>query len=206
MTVAVAHAGAAARRGRGRPRDEEIDGQIIAVTLSLIDAEDEVTVARIVERSGVSRAALYRRWPSLTTLIAAALDVGRSIPPAVDAEGDLRTALFASMFGAAGAATTAGYSEARFRHRIRLVMADRALQKAYWKSHVARRRAPVEAALTAGIERGILRDDLDVEACFDAIAGVVYYQLVVRGDRLEDAATSARVSAAMDVVWRGMLA
>lgn len=206
MTVAVAHVGAAVRRGPGRPRDEEIDGQIIAVTLSLIDAEDEVTVARIVERSGVSRAALYRRWPSLTTLIAAALDVGRSIPPAVDTEGDLRTALFASMFGAAGAATTAGYSEARFRHRIRLVMADRALQKAYWKSHVARRRAPVEAALTAGIERGILRDDLDVEACFDTIAGVVYYQLVVRGDRLEDVATSARVSAAMDVVWRGMLA
>jgi AcrR family transcriptional regulator len=206
MTDVVADAGTAVRRGPGRPRDEEIDGQIIAATLGLIDAEEDVTVTRIVERSGVSRAALYRRWPSLTTLIAAALDVGRSIPPAVDAEGDLRTALFASMFGVAGMATTSGYSEARFRHRISLVMADRTLQKAYWRSHVARRRVPVEAALSAGIERGILRDDLDVEACFDAIAGVVYYQLVVRGDRLEEDATRVRVSAAMDVVWRGMLA
>ncbi|MDQ0643680.1 TetR/AcrR family transcriptional regulator [Microbacterium murale] len=206
MTVVVADAGTAVRRRPGRPRDEEIDGQIIAATLGLIDAEEPVTVTRIVQRSGVSRAALYRRWPSLTTLIAAALDVGRSIPPAVDAEGDLRTAIFASMFGAAGMATTSAYSEARFRHRIRLVMADRALQKAYWRSHVARRRVPVESALSAGIARGILRDDLDVEACFDAIAGVVYYQLVVRGDRLEDESTRARVSAAMDVVWRGMLA
>lgn len=206
MTGAVVDAGTAVRRGPGRPRDEEIDGQIIAATLSLIDAEDEVTVTRIVERSGVSRAALYRRWPSLTMLIAEALDVGRSIPPAVDAEGDLRTALFTSMFGTAGMATASGYSEARFRHRIRLVMADRALQKAYWKSHVARRRVPVEAALSMGIERGILRDDLDVEACFDAIAGVVYYQLVVRGDRLDEEGVRTRVNAAMDVVWRGMLA
>ena len=206
MTDAVVEAETTPRRGPGRPRDEEIDGQIIAATLSLIDAEDEVTVTKIVERSGVSRAALYRRWPSLTTLIAAALDVGRSVPPAVDPDGDLRSALFGSMFGDAGMATASGYSEVRFRHRIRLVMADRALQKAYWKSHVARRRVPVETALSAGIDRGILRGDLDVEACFDAIAGVVYYQLVVRGDRLDDEAAQARVSAAMDVVWRGMLA
>ena len=199
-------AGAAVRRGPGRPRDEEIDGQIIAATLALIDAEEEVTVSRVVERSGVSRAALYRRWPSLTMLIAAALDVGRTVPPPMDAEGDLYAAVVGAVFGDSASVTASGYSEVRFRHRIRLVMGDRALQRAYWRSHVSRRRVPVEAALCRGIERGILRADLDVEACFDAMAGVAYYQLVVRGSRFEDHDSQARMKAALDVIWRGMLA
>ena len=116
------------RRRPGRPRDEEIDGQIIGAVLALIDAEKEVTVTRIVERSGVSRAALYRRWPSLTMLIAAALDVGRTVPPPVDAEGDLHAAVVGAVFGDSATVSASGYSEVRFRHRIQLVMADRALQ------------------------------------------------------------------------------
>lgn len=204
----------ALRRRPGRPRDEDLDHQIIDATLAVIDAEEQVTVSRIIARSGVSRAALYRRWPSLTTLVAAALDVGRTVPPEIPADGDLRTAIFAGMLGdpasltASGAAsiTTAGYSEVRFRQRIQLVMADRELQQTYWNSHVARRRVPVENAFRAEIERGLLRRDLNVEACFDALAGAAYYQIVVRGDRLSDPATRDRLHAAFDVVWRGMLA
>ncbi|NKF31671.1 transcriptional regulator, partial [Pseudomonas sp. BGM005] len=52
---------------------------------------------------------------------------------------------------------------------------------------------------------GELRSDLDVEACFDAMAGAAYYQIVVRGDRMDDPAVAARVKAAAEVVWRGML-
>ncbi|MCG7285209.1 TetR/AcrR family transcriptional regulator [Cellulomonas sp. ACRRI] len=206
MTTGTATAEGAVRRAPGRPRDEELDGQIIAATLALIDAEEEVTVARVVARSGVSRAALYRRWPSLTTLIAAALDVGRTVPPDLPADGDLRATVFGAMFGGPGTVTAVGYSEARFRQRIRLVMSDRALQRAYWTSHVARRRVPVETALRSGMERGVLRPDLDVAACFDAVAGAAYYQVVVRGDRFEDPETQVRLRAAFDVVWRGMLA
>lgn len=202
---ATASAGAAVRRGPGRPRDDELDAQIIEAALSLIDAEEEVTVARIVARGGVSRAALYRRWPSLTALIAAALDVGRTMPADIPIEGDLREAVFAALIGDPALAGTGGFIEARFRQRIRLVMADRQLQKAYWTSHVARRREPVERAFQSGIDRGILRADLDVEACFDAIAGACYYQIVVRGDSFSEPATRARVHAALEVVWRGML-
>ena len=71
---------------------------------------------------------------------------------------------------------------------------------------MSRRRVPVEAALRRGIERGILREDLDVEACFDAMAGVAYYQLVVRGARFDEPGSQARMKAALDVIWRGMLA
>ncbi|GGR23172.1 TetR/AcrR family transcriptional regulator C-terminal ligand-binding domain-containing protein [Agromyces mediolanus] len=205
---AAASTGAAHRRGPGRPRDEELDGQLVAATLALIDAGEEVTVGRVVARSGVSRAALYRRWPSLTTLIAAALDVGREVPPEVgDAVGLHELLLTGLGLGADGVAPSApGYPEARFRQRIRLVMADRALQRAYWTSHVARRRVPLERALAAGVARGELRADLDVEAAFDAIAGVAYYQLVVRGERIDEPAVVARMRAAIELIWRGMRA
>lgn len=193
-----------ARRGPGRPRNEDIDALVLAAVLELIDDKEEVTAVRVVERSGVSRAALYRRWPSLTTLIAAALDVGREVPPPIPTDGDLREAIFSMLFGGAEAGGL-DYPEERFRQRIRLAMADRGLQKAYWSSHVSRRRAPIEDALRAGIEQGILRPDLDAEACFDLIAGVFYYQVVVRGDRLYDAATRDRCRAALEVAWRGML-
>lgn len=196
----------AARRRPGRPRDEDLDAQLIAATLAIIDAREEVTVTRIVTRSGVSRAALYRRWPSLTSLIAAALDAGRSVAPPIPVDGDLYEAVLASMFGAQADLAMAEYPEERFRHRIRLVMADRALQKAYWRSHVARRREPIENAIRAGIERGLLRADLDVEATFDAIAGAGYYQLVARGQSWADPIVKMRLRAAFDVIWRGMLA
>ncbi len=204
MTIAEARVGRP--RGPGRPRDEEIDGQIIAATLAIIDAGEEVTVGRVVARSGVSRAALYRRWPSLTALIAQALDGERAVPPEYPDDGDLREAVLTGLgLGSGGlAAAAAGYSEERFRQRVRLVMADRALQRTYWASHVSRRRVPLENALRRGIARGELRADLDVEACFDVIAGAVYYQLVVRGDRIDDPATISRLRAAVDVVWRGI--
>ncbi|WP_417504767.1 TetR/AcrR family transcriptional regulator C-terminal ligand-binding domain-containing protein [Microbacterium sp.] len=207
MTVLAADAGAAVRRRPGRPRDEDLDGQIVAATLDIIDAGDEVTVSRVVARSGVSRAALYRRWPSLTLLIAAALDVGREVPPEYPADADLHEILLAGLgLGVDGVAPSApGYSEERFRQRIRLVMADRALQRTYWESHVSRRRVPLQNALRVGMARGELRSDLDVEACFDAIAGVAYYQLVVRGDRVNDPAVVERMRAAIEVIWRGMV-
>lgn len=206
-TTLAAEAGTSAqevRRRPGRPRNEEIDSQILQATLELIDQGSEITTSRVVERSGVSKAALYRRWPSLTTLIAAALDVGREMPAALPTDGNLREAILGGFLHGGESAGLGGYSEQRFRQRIRLAMADRELQKAYWTSHVSRRRAPIEAALRAGIENGELRADLDVEACFDLIAGVFYYQLVVRGDRVEDPKTRARCRAALDVAWRGM--
>ena len=192
------------RRGPGRPRNDDIDGQVLSAVLELIDEQEEVTAAQVVTRSGVSRAALYRRWPSLTTLIAAALDVGREIPPPIPTDGNLRDAILETLMGTTNGTKPVDYPDERFRHRIRLAMADRNLQKAYWTSHVSRRRAPIENALRAGIERGEFRADLDPEACFDLLAGVFYYQFVVRGDRLDDENTRARCRAALNVAWRGM--
>ncbi|WP_241961978.1 hypothetical protein [Rhodococcus opacus] len=51
-----------------------------------------------------------------------------------------------------------------------------------------------------------MRADLDIEACFDAIAGAGYYQLVVRGVHVDDPAARVRLRGALEAVWRRLLA
>lgn len=191
------------RSGPGRPRVSGLDAAILTAAVELIDAGEEVTVSRIVAASGASRAALYRRWPSITQLIAAALDVGRTEYPAIAATDDLREAVVRNFIPDM---STIEYPEARFRQRLKLIMADRELQRAYWESHVERRRRPLEASLRAAIADGRLRADLDVPSCIDTLAGIAYYQLIVRGADLSEPDTRARMLRALDTVWNGMVA
>ena len=172
--------------------------------LALIDAGEPVTAAKLVQLSGVSRAAVYRRWPSLTDLVATALDRGRDAH-VIPIDGDLRAALHDAFLGGYDQ-RMAGYPEARMRRRLALGLADPVLQRAYWDAHVARRRVSTIAVLRAGVEQGLLRADTDFEACADLLSGVFYYQLVVRGVSLTDAEALARCRAAFEVIWRGMSA
>jgi AcrR family transcriptional regulator len=190
------------RRGPGRPRAAGHDERIVDAALDLLERGEDITVSRIVELSGVSRAAIYRRWPSMTDLVAAALDRGRE-PYSISLDGDLLQNVLHA-FGPAGRTASPQFSEERFRMRMRLAMSDPKLARAYWRSHVSRRRAGMVAVLQAGIDRGELRADIDIDACIDLINGVFYYQFVVRGAPLGDAAASARCREAIRIAWRGM--
>ncbi|WDH77483.1 TetR/AcrR family transcriptional regulator [Microbacterium esteraromaticum] len=194
------------RRRPGRPRIEEHDGRILHGALALIDAGKEVTVNAVVEASGVSRAALYRRWGRLTDLVAAALDHGRSSVIDIRLEGDLRQNIIDAYFRSPRDIFSAQYSDRRFRMRMHLVMADRELQRTYWRSHVTHRRVGIERALRHGVEQGVLRPDLDIDSSIDLINGVFYYQGFVRGVPLGDADALGRCRSAFETAWRGMLA
>ncbi len=201
---ARAAAGPRAARRPGRPRDEEIEERVLAATLALVDVGEPVTLGRVVAGSGAGRAAIYRRWPSLTALLAAALDRGREVLP-VPHDGDLRERLFA-LYLDSPARIGESYTDARFRRRLQLTLADPALQRAYWHAHVTRRRLPVIELLEQGVAAGELRADLEIEAAIDLINGVFYYQWVVRGESPMEPAPRARCAAALELVWRGMVA
>ncbi len=55
-----------ATRAAGRPRDPQLDERVLAATRELLVEVgwDAMSVRGIAERSGVSRAAIARRWPS----------------------------------------------------------------------------------------------------------------------------------------------
>lgn len=204
MSLGVGYA-PAGRTGPGRPRVEGHDERIIQATLRLIDHDKPVTVSAVVAESGVSRAALYRRWPSITGLIADALDHGRATPE-LDTSGDLKTTLMDAMFDRHVESRGVNYPDRRFRKRLELVMSDQDLQWAYWESHVRRRRQSMVQLIQDGVDRGELRADLDVDSGLDALLGVFYYQAVVRGSSTSEPDTMARCRQAFEITWRGMQA
>lgn len=194
-----------AQRGVGRPRESGHDERIMQAALALIDNDQPVTVNAVVAASGVSRAALYRRWPSLTDLIAAALDHGRSYA-SIPTEGDIKQNIIDAMFTRQPETRGAAYPERRLRRRLALGLEDRDVQLSSWRSHVGRRRTAMVEVLRAGLERGVLRPDTDIEASIDLINGVFYYQIVVRGCAFDDPEAMARCREAFETAWRGMAA
>ncbi len=93
----------------GRPRRGEIDAAVIAATVELVleaARPGDVTISSIVERSGSSRAAIYRRWRSREELVAAALDSVRT-PVVVRDSGDLLADLLSVYRPTAGVDVTA---------------------------------------------------------------------------------------------------
>lgn len=203
--TAIATSPATTGRGPGRPRTPEHDERILEAVIDMVDRGVPVTVNAVVQASGVSRAALYRRWPSMTELISTALDRGRAVIT-FDLSKPIKEAFIDVLFADIRSARGTGYSDRRFRKRIELVMQSRDLQEAYWQSHVHRRRRAMIEALEVGIERGELRSDLDVDAAIDGMNGVFYYQSVARGKAMDDPQTLQRCRAAFELIWSGMQA
>ena len=64
------------RRKRGRPRDPEADGRILAAASSLILLRgfDSMTVDEVATNAGVGKATVYRRWARKEDLAVAAME------------------------------------------------------------------------------------------------------------------------------------
>src|SRR5262245_35802401 len=64
------------RRGRGRPRDGDIDEAIDRAVWTLLDEKgyDGLALDGVAERAGCSRPALYRRWPNKRAMVLSVLD------------------------------------------------------------------------------------------------------------------------------------
>jgi AcrR family transcriptional regulator len=82
----------------GRPRDPGVDDRILEAVIDILGTErlHHFTMQDIADRAGAGKAALYRRWPDLSHLIAEALE--RMVAPPVEfltGPGSLRVDLLA---------------------------------------------------------------------------------------------------------------
>ncbi|WP_181152003.1 MULTISPECIES: TetR/AcrR family transcriptional regulator [unclassified Arthrobacter] len=205
--VAAVAADIAAERRPGRPRDSALESTVLSATVELLLERDtrDVTVSAITQRSGVSRAALYRRWSSREELLAAALDSVRSSIGFQRRDTALETIL-ASYEQAA--IDVDGKVGALVKKRIAMGLENDELRALSWDRHVSRRREPIAEEIRRGIRSGELSLDLDVEAMIDLINGLYYYQFVVRAPSSDPAtaeATRYRVRNAVTLVWEGAL-
>lgn len=86
---------------RGRPRDPDVDGAILAAASGLYAEAgyEGVTMSGIAARAGVGKQSVYRRWPGKADVIAECVAIGLiDLTPVIPrASGDVRADLVAWM-------------------------------------------------------------------------------------------------------------
>jgi AcrR family transcriptional regulator len=157
------------QRRAGRPRSEDADRAIIEATLDLL-AEAGIagtTIEGIAARAGVGKTTIYRRWKGLESVICDAMLALKGPPPTLPG-----TSIRDDLLALAEAAAR-GRESARNRKVYACFIGEMtrypALDAQYRSAVIRPRREVTLAALRRGVERGELRDDLDL----DVIAEIV---------------------------------
>ncbi len=161
------------RRKRGRPRDPQADGRILAAAsaLILVRGFDSMTVDEVARTAGVGKATVYRRWARKEDLAVAAMEqLYRDEMPPPDTgsiRGDLR-AMFTSGLNFVNAPTGTDY----LRTTIKEAMRDERIAALYRE---ANERAELNAVpvFERAIKRGEVRSDIPMSAAVQVLGAVV---------------------------------
>lgn len=154
-------------QGPGRPRDARIDEAVLHATADLLleIGYARLTWAKVAERAGTTRPALYRRWPSLDHLVhEAAFPAALAAP--VPTTGSRREDVRAMVAGAL-AAFSAPVARAAAPGLVAAITADPTLHGALLERFTA--------GALGNIEQPLL----------DVIAGTTFFALLLHPDDLD---------------------
>jgi len=176
---------AAEGRKRGRPRSTEVDETVLAATLDLAREVGitKMSMDELAERARVSKATIYRRWPSKELLVLDALRSG--IRPLDDLDtnslaGDLDAYLSELVVRA-----RKGRMADVLPHLIEVACHDEGIRSSL-DDYIASRRQPLRRILTRAIDRGELAADVDVEVVIDALVGPFMYRQLLSRHPIDD--------------------
>jgi len=189
---------------RGRPRSETARKAILVAAAELLLAHglESVSMDAVAERAGVSKATIYRWWPTKETLALDALyhewDTAR---PSQRDSGSLRSDLLSLLrpwirrvhARPYGRVIAALITEAR---------TDPEFAEQYRARFVEPRREPARALFKRAIERGEVPADTNVEVALDLVYGALYHRLLHGHAPLND----RFVQAVVDLVLAGLAA
>jgi AcrR family transcriptional regulator len=170
-----------AGRGRaGRPRSEKARAAILAATTDLLLANGlaAVSVDAVAERAGVSKATIYRWWPSKELLALDALyaESAASQPRQPDT-GALRGDLLALLQPWARLVTGRPYGRL-IAALVTQAQTDPAFGEQYRARFVEPRRDEARAVLLRAIERGEIPASTRTEVALDLLYGPLYHRLL----------------------------
>ena len=172
-------------RPPGRPRSERARRAILQAANELLEGEGfaAVTVEAIAERAGVSKATVYRWWPNRAAVVMdgflSTVSSEVPFPHTGHAREDIRIhmrRLAEAFSGKMGRTVAALIAEGQ---------TDPELAEALRSRWLSVRRAEAREILELGIERGELRDDIDLEVAVDVLYGPIYYRMLVGHAPLE---------------------
>ena len=191
------------RRTPGRPRSEASHQAIIRATLELLleTGYRALTMEGVRARAGVGKATIYRRWSSKAELVRDAIVFMHDDVAAPDT-GSLR----GDYGGMAARVRSAAHRSGAATLMPRLlgdVADDPELRAIFYDNLVEPRRAQMRTVLQRAVERGEIRDDVDVELMIDLFAGPVIYRLLITGG---DLMQLPAVDAQLDALLGGLAA
>src|ERR1017187_2878159 len=188
--------------GPGRNLDPRVVRTRTAVLEAAIDLLAErgysgFSVEGVVEATGIAKTTLYRHWPSRDDLLIAVIaELGGTGP--IPDTGSLRHAL--QCFSPRRVQT----AHSRQWERCMPALVEAAARHPELAKMVAdlttQALGQIEDLLRRGVERGELRPDFDPQTAASALMG----SIVLRRLLLHEAPTAQRVSAAIDIVMRGI--
>lgn len=176
---------ATAPRRRGRPRREQVDQAVLDATLDLTRevGMHAMSMDDLAQRVGVSKATIYRRWPSKERLVLDALNQAMLPFDLIDT-GSLRGDLD-DYLGELARRMSSGKASDVLPDLIAASVRDANL-RASLDEYVRHRRQPLQTILGRGLERGELAADTDVDVLIDALIGPFVYRRLLSHDRLDD--------------------
>jgi AcrR family transcriptional regulator len=166
---------------RGRPRSEKAQTAILkaAIDLLLEQGLHAMSMDDVAERAGVSKATIYRWWPSKELLAIDALfsEWAPSMPTAERDTGTLRGDLLASF-----RPWLRRLNQKPFGRVIAGLVAeaqtDPEFAKLYREHFVQPRRDATRPLLRRAIKRGEIPPDTNLEVTLDLLYGPIYHRLL----------------------------
>jgi AcrR family transcriptional regulator len=190
-------------RGRGRPRSAEAEQAILDATLRMLGTRGVAgtTIEGVAADAGVGKTTIYRRWPSKTDLILAAIS---DLVPSGDPPD---TGTMAGDMAALAETQRRRLAGSRLSGIVPRVLAESMSDPELHQDFVDRVVNPFRELLRLfierGIERGELRPDLEVEPLVDLLHAIPIYKILMsRGD---PAALEGVPSAYLPILAPGIL-
>lgn len=183
---------------RGRPRNLEAQKSILSASYELLleNGFQAVTVDKIADRAQVSKATIYKWWPNKASVVMdgflhAATD-RLPVPDTGTTFNDIvihATNLTGFLTSREGAIIKELLGEGQF---------DSGLAEAYRDRFFRPRRLEARGLLEKGVQRGELKNNLDIGTCIDLIYGPIFYRLLVTGEALDDLYVESLVRSAFE--------
>jgi AcrR family transcriptional regulator len=171
-----------APRGRGRPRSEEAHRAILAAVVELLSEHGlgGLTIEAVAARAGVGKTTIYRRWDTKNDLVLEAVELLRPPGPPPD------TGSLIGDLDALVAIQRDRLEATRLPRIIPRVLGEAVEEPDLHAEIVDRAVKPIRDILVTvvqrAVDRGELREDLDVETVVDVLhAAPVYKLLLARG-------------------------
>jgi AcrR family transcriptional regulator len=161
-----------------RPRDVDAAERIVAATRTLLAERGPACVGidEIAAQAGVAKATIYRWWGSRDALVLDAL-VQMSEPVLRNDDGATRERI-ATQMRRLGALLTSP-TGSLLRELVATAQGDPKLADEFRQRFFAVRREYALATLRAGVERGEVRTDVDVDTLLDIISGPIWQRFLL---------------------------